>query len=336
MKGPFEPSFLQSPGYHHFKHSADNDGHTQTYPIDIHIDLGNFCNLACKMCNSKASSTIASQNVIWGKVEDKQFLGQDWTRDQAVWDGFKAQLLDIPGLNNIHFMGGETLLTDKFEDFVDTMIEHKKFDLSFSFVSNGTVFKPTLIDKLKKFRRVGFEISIETLDSRNSYIRQGTDTNQVLTNINRYLEQCNHSSVTLSLRPAPSLLSIGGYHTLLKFALENKLVVKSNLCYDPKFLNINMLPADVKKVYLEDYVKLLDIGNVNLHDYNESDPNNYLFIVNDHIRMCIGLLSSPTPADSEQQLQRLVDHCRRWDAVYKLNAREIYPELTTIWDKYGY
>jgi hypothetical protein len=158
----FTESFQQSPGYTKFLHSANNQGHTTTVPIDMHIDLGNFCNLACKMCNPKASSTIASQQVQWGIESSKQYLGTDWTRDQVVWNNFKKQLLELPGLNNIHFMGGETLLTPRFEDFVDTMIEHKSFDLCFSFVTNGTVFKPTLMDKLKQFRRVGIEISIET------------------------------------------------------------------------------------------------------------------------------------------------------------------------------
>ena len=162
-KSAFDASFLQSPGHGHFEYSANNSGLANTRPIDIHVDLGNFCNLACKMCNSMASSTIASQHVKWNIVEDKKYLGQDWTKDQATWESFKTQLLNIPNKNNIHLMGGETLLTDRFEDLVDTMIAHKRFNLCFSFVSNGTVFKPKLIEKLKNFKRVGFEVSIETI-----------------------------------------------------------------------------------------------------------------------------------------------------------------------------
>ena len=46
-------------------------------------------------------------------------------------------------------MGGETLLTDRLEDLVDTMIEHKRFEICFSFVTNGTVFRLELLNKLK-------------------------------------------------------------------------------------------------------------------------------------------------------------------------------------------
>lgn len=336
-RSAFAESVEQSPGYSSFLHSAHNNGHTTTHPIDIHIDLGNFCNLACKMCNPRTSSTIASQHVKWGMLEDKQYLGQDWTKNTTVWNNFKQQLLNIPGLNNIHFMGGETLLTDRLEDLVDTFIEHQRFEVCLSFVTNGTVYKPQLIKKLKKFRRVGFEISIETLDQRNSYIRQGTNTDQVMQNINRYLEHCNEHSITVCLRPAPQLLSVGGYIDLLKFAMNNKLVVKSVLCTKPKFLSIEILPPELKSFYLKQYREFVEsIEGIVDSDYNASDPNNYALIVKEQANLCIGILETPSPVDIDQQLQKFVDHCRKWDQVYKLDARELYPELVPILDRYGY
>lgn len=69
----FDDSYLQSPGRKHFEFSSD--GTTDTMPIDLHVNLGNFCNLACKMCSHDASSTIASQEVKWGIVESKKYLG---------------------------------------------------------------------------------------------------------------------------------------------------------------------------------------------------------------------------------------------------------------------
>lgn len=330
----FEESFEQSPGHKHF----DQSGVTATHPIDLHIDLGNFCNLACKMCNPQASSTIASQQVKWGIESSRQYLGNDWTKDVTVWNDFKQQLLSIPGLNNIHFMGGETLLTDRFEDLVDTFIEHKRYELCFSFVTNGTVFKPHLIEKLKNFRRVGIEVSIETVDAHNAYQRQGTDTGKVLENIKQYLTHCNGSSITVALRPAVSALTIGYYDSLLRFALANQLVVKSLLCYDPKYLYANVLPNTVKEQYLAKYQELLkELESVNINeDYNTSDPHNYQKIVKQEATMCVGVLELPAPDNVEELLGQLVEHCRRWDQVYNLNARNLYPELTDVWDRYAY
>lgn len=333
-RSAFEPSFEQSPGRKHFAKS----GLTTTQPIDMHIDLGNYCNLACKMCNAQASSVIASQEVQWGIETSRQYLGTDWTRNQQTWDGFKQQLLDIPNLNNIHFMGGETLLTDRFEDLVDTLIAAQRFDICFSFVTNGTVFRPQLLDKLRRFRRVGIEVSIETLTEHNSYQRQGTDNALVLNNIERYQQWCNGTSITVALRPAPSALTIGYYPSLLKYALDQRLVVKSNLCYDPEFLYAGILPDNVKAQYLEKYQSLLaELDLVKAHtDYNASDPNNYREIVKEQAELCKSILQLPAPDNADQLLKQLIEHCRRWDKVYQLNARALYPEWQELLDRYGY
>jgi len=102
----FDKSFNQSPGQPHFRLSEENGGTTDTLPIDMHIDLGNYCNLACKMCKPDASSTIAAQHVKLGDDTQRKFLGSDWTKDRATWDKLLDELLTIPKLQNIHFMGG--------------------------------------------------------------------------------------------------------------------------------------------------------------------------------------------------------------------------------------
>ena len=334
----FEHSLQQSPAYKEFEYSHQHQGKTQTWPIDLHIDLGNFCNLACKMCNSQASSTIASQEVRWGIESSRQYLGTDWTRNIDVWNNFKNQLLQLSGLKNIHFMGGETLLTDRFEDLVDFMTMHERFDVCFSFVTNGTVFRPELINKLKRFSRVGIEISIETVDEHNAYQRQGTDTNLVLENIQKFVTLCNGTSMTVSLRPAPSILTIGYYASLLRYALKNKLVVKSNLCYEPRFLSAEILPNSIKKMYQAQYKQLLiELADIDdCQDYNASNPDSYKQIAKVHAKMCMAILQSTQPQDSDQQLEKLVRHCEQWDRVYGYDAKKLYPEFQPLLDRYGY
>ena len=330
----FADSFEQSPGRRHF----DESGTTGTHPIDIHVDLGNYCNLACKMCNARASSTIASQQVKWGIKSSRQYLGSDWTRDQQVWNSFLKQLLDMPKLNNIHFMGGETLLTQRFEDLVDHMIAHDRLDVCFSFVTNGTTFKPALMNKLKKFRRVGIEVSIETVDAHNVYQRQGTDNQLVLTNLDQYQNLCNGSNITLTARPAVSALTIGYFPGLLEYCLDKKLIVKSLLVTNPRFLDAVILPDTVKQQYLKHYQTLVDrLNSVQVpKDYNVSDPNNYIMIVKEQVQMCMNILRQPAPSDAEQQRKLMVEHCRKWDQVYGYDARTLYPELTEVWDRYAY
>lgn len=330
----FHDSFEQSPGREHF----DDSGYTATQPVDIHIDLGNFCNLACKMCNAQASSRIAAQEVKWGIESSRPFVGTNWTNNQAVWDSFKQQLLAIPGLNNIHFMGGETLLTDRFEDLVDTLIAHRRFDVCMSFVTNGTVFKPELMRKLSSFKRVGIEVSIETVDQHNSYVRQGTNTDLVLHHIDQYLAVSNAANITVTLRPAISALTIGYFGELLQYAIRKQLMIKSLLVNYPRFLDVVVLPAAVKQQYIKQYHELLhQVESVSVSaDYNASDPNNYLVTIKEQIQMCINMLEQDQLNDVDRLHVQLVEHCKKWDKIYGYNARDLYPELAQIWDQYDY
>ena len=333
----FIDSYQQSPGYNHFEYSQTQNGEATTQPIDLHIDLGNYCNLACKMCWSGASSKIATQYVKWGNADHKQYLGTDWTKNIETWNRFLNELVIIPKLKNIHLMGGETLLTNRFEELVDFMIEHKRFEVCFSFVTNGTVFKQSLLDKLKLFARVGIEVSIETITAHNDYVRQGTDTTLVLENIQKYIQHCNDTSISLTIRPAISALTVGYYYTLLEYCLEHKLIIKSLLVTTPAYLDVKVLPYTIKQNYLQHYTTILDsLIDINIdNDYNESDSNNYKKSIKQQAIQVINILNSPSK-NNQNLTTELVTMCKQWDTIYKFDARTLYPELADILDKHEY
>jgi proline dehydrogenase len=184
---------------------------------------------------------------------------------------------------------------------------------------------------------VGIEVSIETADQHNSYVRQGTNTELVLDNIARYQTQCNNSNITLTLRPAISALTIGYYGTLLQYALKQRFLIKSLLVTSPSFMNVGILPAAVKAQYLAQYTDILhQLDDTKKLDYNVSDPNNYRLVIKQQAQGCINLLNLPEPSDIDQLHGQLVEHCRKWDRVYNYNARQLYPELAEIWDRYDY
>lgn len=336
-RSAFDQSYKESPGYQHFKHSQDNNGLSNTMPIDLHVDLGNYCNLACKMCYTGASSKIAVQMVKWGHLEQEQYVNTDWTKDSVVWNRFLNELADIPNLKNIHFMGGETLINPRFEELVDFMIAHNRFDICFSFVTNGTKFDPVLMEKLTRFARVGIEISIETVTPHNDYIRQGNSTELVLTNIGQFLQLCDNDKITVTLRPTLTALSVGSYYTLLEYCLEHKLLVKSLLVHDKPYLAVDILPDAVKQEYIKPYLKLNEqLASQQLEgDFNESDPNNYLLSIKIALTQVINLLENTTTPDPIL-LKEFVFNCSRWDQVYSFNAIELYPELADIFLAYGY
>ena len=327
-KSNFKESYEQSPGYDKFI------GVTPVgMPIDLHIDLGNYCNLTCKMCNSQASSAIAAQEVKWGIKNSEQYIGTDWTRNQEVWDRIVTEIVNIPNLSNIHFMGGETLITPRFKEFVQALLDNNRTDVGISFVTNGTHYREDIVELLRPFKRVGIEVSIETLTAHNQYQRQGTDTSVVLANIDRYTA----SNFEITLRPAISALTIGTYWTLLKYALDRKFVVKGQLSFDPQMTHPAVIPKEIRQGYKKHYIQLLTdygLSDSATSDYNESDQTQYKRIVQGQIERALNLLDATT--SSEQHLRDLVAHCQRWDQVHGYNAIELYPELAEIFKSYGY
>jgi hypothetical protein len=192
--------------------------------------------------------------------------------------------------------------------------------------------------KLKKFSRVGIEVSIETNTPHNSYVRQGTDTSQVLKNIAWYQSHANNTTISVTLRPAISMLTIGYYSSLLEYAWHNQLIIKSLLVTDPDFLNVSNLPADVKQHYSRTFDKIISkLSHITAGaDYNASDPNNYQTVIQQQAHMCKQLLNTPVHSNSLYNHQLLVEHCQQWDKVYGHNATVLYPELQDIWTQYDY
>lgn len=327
-KSNFKESFEQSPGYDKFVGITPVE-----MPIDLHIDLGNYCNLTCKMCNSQASSAIAAQEVKWGIENSRQYIGTDWTRDQEVWTRVVTEIVNIPNLSNIHFMGGETLITPRFKDFIQAMLDNNRTDVGISFVTNGTHYNKELLDMLHSFKRVGIEISIESLTEHNYYQRQGTDTDTVLANIERYVT----AGFEITLRPAVSALTIGSYWTLLEYALKRKFIVKGQVAFYPPMMHPTVLPKAIRQAYKQPYLQLLAdyaLTESAGHDYNESDANRYRAIIRGQISQMLELLDAPGSA--EQHLRELVAHCKKWDTVHKYNALTLYPELAELFTKYDY
>jgi len=324
FKQKFEDSFNKSQNIELFTHSYYHNGETTQPPVDLHIDLGNYCNLACKMCWSGASSKIATQEKKWGTLVDENHLGNDWTKNEDVWNRFLNELLETP-IYNLHFMGGETLIQPKFEELIDYLIENNKTDFGLSFVTNGTTFNQELILKLSKFSRLNIEVSIEALTDINSYVRQGTDTEVVLENIKKFQK---YSQVTI--RPAISALTIRDFHTLLDFCLQENLVVKALVVNGPPHLQVSVLPKDIRETYKEPYYKLI---TENIHsDINHSVSSNSQHLVSMYAQQAISLLDQEQTSGFEE----LIMHMKRWDPIYKYDAKKLYPELTEYLNEFKY
>jgi sulfatase maturation enzyme AslB (radical SAM superfamily) len=324
----FEKSFLQSKWAPYFTEV------THKPPVDWHIDLGNECNLMCKMCNSDASSKISAQYKKWNI---KHNIDENWTNDNTTWEQFLVSVKNS-SLTRLHLMGGEPTVNKRFYQLLDFIVLNKLTNISFSFVTNGTNISPRLIETLNKIDEVNIEISIETIDESNDYIRQGTTTQKVLENIEFILTHTKHQLV---LRTAPQMLSVGSYYNLIRYAWEKNLFVQSIPVTQPEYFYIPVLPYNYRQSIKILYVKLLD----QIIEQSKSkfttlsvgrDPNHLDQQFINEITSIINLLDKPELTNTEKLRLECTQWMRKWDDVTGLNAYDYYPDLSNFFKQYGY
>jgi len=332
----FDKSFKQSP----FSKSFDNSlisGQTDRQPIDWHVDLGNECNLACKMCNPTASSLISQKFVKWKLIDES--ANANWTRNPSAWANFTSSILAVPNLNRLHFMGGEPLLNKRFGELLDFLIDNNRQNISISFVSNGTIIDKKILAKLKQFRSCDIEISLESIHDNNHYIRQGSVTSTVIENI-QYLMTLQTDTFHIILRSVPQLLNINNYNEYIRWAWENKLPIQGIPLTGPAYLQICVLPIGLRHSIIPRYEALaLDLEKYQPAMTSIATGRNVNDIEIQLLRECramISMLAAPEPTNVEALRRELISWLIKWDTEFNLNAVDYYLEYQEFLSEYGY
>jgi hypothetical protein len=136
------------------------------------------------------------------------------------------------------------------------------------------------------------------------------------------------------MRPVPSVLTIGTYHTLLQYCIDNNFLISSIQLREPYYMDVKHLPDDIKKTYLKEYYNFVEKNNIDLdsqnNDYNHKDMKEQSKVIAWHVQQAINLLKQPRDADSDSHLTELFEHCKKWDNVYGFDLYEIYPEFANV------
>ena len=222
------------------------------------------------------------------------------------------------------------MLIKRYKEFIDHLIDTKRFDISLSFVTNGTILDQQFIDKLKLFANIDIEISIETIDETNDYIRQGSRIGDLLSNIE--LVRANQDEkLQLILRTVPQALSIGSYAETIRYARENRLIIEGIPLINPRFMSIDVVPKHIRSALIPAFEQLLvptDISRIqNGRNIGTIDEK-----LNREIRAMITMLSADEPKNVTELRTQLADHLSMWDRIYKMDA----PQNLSWIEDHGY
>ena len=341
----FQQSFEQSPHYEIFVSEQSGqalDEHYDGMPVDLHIDMGNECNLYCKHCNPSFSTQIAAKYKIWGILSREDYhTKMNWMDDDEVWDRFLNELLSMKNLRSVHFMGGEPTMSPRLDDFLDFFIKHGRTDFAMSMVTNGTRYSEELAGKFAKFFRADIDISIESVLDNNFYIRQGLDKELFWNSINKFL---SHQSETfcVCLKPTINVLTVPTFPALIEWLFDNNVVTENNVCWDPAYLRAAVLPLELRQSYFPEYERVLsrlsDAINHDQHiDMSQSREHgkNALNLYNE-LNSVYRMIQAPEMPNSEELRIELIKWMNKWDHHCNLDARDYYPEWSDFLDQYGY
>lgn len=255
------------------KHIANTlpDGTYINPAVDMQLQMGNVCNLKCKMCSQAYSHMVGNELLAMGDadpefllwVKEQGAVVNNWTNElgkKEQWfkdEKIKLQMFDHISRNikTLVVIGGEPTLIPEFYELFRYCEQHGTLeDKSVTIVTNLTNTNPRMTEWLPKLKRWTIWASIDGLGSRTEYIRYPSQWSNIIKNLNFYKELLKGSKNNITLSPAIQLLNIDQLDEIIQWWLtfaggglnDNFGFTWLAQVWYPKICNFNIAPADWK------------------------------------------------------------------------------------------
>jgi MoaA/NifB/PqqE/SkfB family radical SAM enzyme len=216
----------------------------------LDIRWSNICNLKCRTCGEWNSSSWAAENKSNGLKPNGVFLkpSDDNTR---LLDTYLENIDDI---EEMYFAGGEPLLMDEHYQLLDRLVLKGRTDIALRYNTNMTTLSvkdSNILDRWNLFDRVIVSASLDSWGDRSSYIRHGSDWDQIVENILMVRKESPKTVVTFN-----TVVSVFNALTLTDFLnemdrvglLSSATVANASFHYltDPAYFSPSILPDETR------------------------------------------------------------------------------------------
>jgi MoaA/NifB/PqqE/SkfB family radical SAM enzyme len=210
-----------------------NKEHDEIRPLQIKLQAGASCNLACRMCRSHVSSKV---HKVW------QEIGMD-TLEQRRYDDISDGLIrdNAESVRYIDLMGGEPFYHKKVRELVRWLVENGHAEhITIYVTTNAMILDEQLLYDLTKFQNVVAIVSLDAVGKKHEYIRPGADWDTIVTNI----ERLQSAHINVVIQPVISAINILCLPELIDWCEEHRLhMTQMCLVHDPEPLHPKNLPA---------------------------------------------------------------------------------------------
>jgi len=314
----------------------------------LDLRLGHTCNIKCVMCSPHDSSKwvadwqklipmLKDEDVKRQMSWDKKEFNNKWYEKGMFWNEIYAQ---VPNLKQVYFAGGEPLMIAEHKKFLEEIIRQGyEQNILLRYNSNGILIDEELIKLWSKFKKVKFAISIDSYNERDEYIRFPTKFADVEKTL-RLLDD-TPDNIHISIATAVQVFNIKTIPEFIKWKVNSNFkkvniglidgyvmgggLVNAHLVHIPTFLNITMLPeADKQDVR----TRFSELKTWLWNNYTQDDE---FWIHNPKgWRQWQGLLNYMDSKDSTHLLPGFKEYVNKLDAIRRLDASKIFPELAHL------
>lgn len=254
-------SLRKSSSRRFFKHiktvQTTNSGRVNDFKLRyLDARFNNLCNLACRMCNPKSSSSWHKPAVYLGKV-DKSYKPL-LTAGKSHADIYKQILEHVSSLEKIYFAGGEPFMIEEFYNILDVLDKQGRHDVELVYNTNLTKYslkQRSIFDAWKNFKKISIGASLDGELKRGEYLRTGCNWSDVVEFRTLMLQQRPdidfYISATCSIVNA---LHLPDFH---KSWVDKGLIEPQDFhvgtLFDPNYMRVDTAPEFLKQKIKEKY-----------------------------------------------------------------------------------
>ena len=290
-------------------------------PIYWDIRISNKCNLKCRMCSFDSSSAWYD-DAIKMKFIDPNKMNE---RVQGIRDResfFNSIKKYIGDLKMVHIAGGEPFLHDENKLILRWLAEAQNHSVVIKYNTNLMIFDPEYIELWKPFHNVNLWVSIDGVGAQCEYIRKNMEFDTLLSHMEMLKKDSNvklHCDITVSIFNIMTLTEFIHWAIESGYFPSDRVII--NLLYMPQYLNIQILPQQMKQEIigkLKEQLKWMENQQAKGFDHS---------VIIEQIQTCIAYIDAE---DLSGLIPQFLQITSGLDEIRKENYLEVFPELKQL------
>jgi sulfatase maturation enzyme AslB (radical SAM superfamily) len=266
----------------------------------------NFCNYACVMCYSGASSQRYTFDI-------KQGIKSKYEINEVDRDFFDI----VQDVKILGFTGGETILQPEVNRLIDYVIEQGLAqDMIITILTNASDFPDSLVEKFKCFKKVLYTVSIDGVGDVIEYQRRGAKWATIQQNVQKIHASPVHEIVNHVVTAVNILTAMD----FVDWCHANDLKFASISHVFQEHLGVAAMPTELKELALS----RLKQGRKRYEHYLLPEYNNYEY---GYVNTIDRLISTIEHVEfNPTALTKFIEHIKLEDTVSKKPLGQVVPE----------